>query len=295
MAIMKTTQSLFRFAPLNSEHFCIAEGQEIDVRFQCQIDGKNQYYVRYQDPEACKEHCGYVPVESVVGASNIRVLAGQDTIRYVQTTTQTYVTPAATEVAFPVPRGLDVVYTGEKVNNYAHIRTIVSNSTYEGYINADYLKVSHLPYTPLQGMIDIANLEVGYTEKAEDDTKYGVWIGQNPASWCAAFVSWCAHFANNGTNNKSISALSTKILKTPLVADMRDYFGSHLYDEPVVGAVAFWGTSHVGLVVSVNGTKIDVIEGNAGSTVHRWTYTKVGNQYEYGPTNKITDFGYYPR
>ena len=40
-------------------------------------------------------------------------------------------------------------------------------------------------------VIDTAQLEVGYQETGNNDTKYGKWYGLNNQPWCAMFVSWC--------------------------------------------------------------------------------------------------------
>jgi cell wall-associated NlpC family hydrolase len=40
-------------------------------------------------------------------------------------------------------------------------------------------------------VIDTAQLEVGYQETGNNDTKYGKWYGMNNQPWCAMFVSWC--------------------------------------------------------------------------------------------------------
>jgi hypothetical protein len=40
-------------------------------------------------------------------------------------------------------------------------------------------------------VIDVAALEVGYKEGANNNTKYGKWYGLNYNPWCAMFVSWC--------------------------------------------------------------------------------------------------------
>lgn len=40
-------------------------------------------------------------------------------------------------------------------------------------------------------VLDRAKFEVGYTEKNDNETKYGAWYGVNKEPWCAIFVSWC--------------------------------------------------------------------------------------------------------
>jgi cell wall-associated NlpC family hydrolase len=40
-------------------------------------------------------------------------------------------------------------------------------------------------------VLDRAKFEIGYTEKNDNETKYGAWYGVNKQPWCAIFVSWC--------------------------------------------------------------------------------------------------------
>ena len=49
-------------------------------------------------------------------------------------------------------------------------------------------EVSHL--------IEIARNELGYTEGAHGYTKYGEWSGDPYAQWCAEFLCWCVHTAD---------------------------------------------------------------------------------------------------
>lgn len=43
----------------------------------------------------------------------------------------------------------------------------------------------------VEKLLDIARGELGYTEGANNFTKYGVWSGDPNAAWCAEFVCWC--------------------------------------------------------------------------------------------------------
>ena len=61
----------------------------------------------------------------------------------------------------------------------------------------------------VEGMISVAESQIGYQEKASNRnlesftanpgsanyTKYGAWYGYTPAQWCAQFVSWCFYQA----------------------------------------------------------------------------------------------------
>lgn len=43
----------------------------------------------------------------------------------------------------------------------------------------------------VEALLDVARGELGYTEGANNFTKYGVWSGDPNAAWCAEFVCWC--------------------------------------------------------------------------------------------------------
>lgn len=43
----------------------------------------------------------------------------------------------------------------------------------------------------MNAVLNRAKFETGYTEKGDNETKYGAWYGVNGQPWCAIFVSWC--------------------------------------------------------------------------------------------------------
>jgi len=43
----------------------------------------------------------------------------------------------------------------------------------------------------MNDVLNRAKFETGYTEKNDNETKYGAWYGVNKQPWCAIFVSWC--------------------------------------------------------------------------------------------------------
>ena len=59
----------------------------------------------------------------------------------------------------------------------------------------------------MPSLIEIAKAEIGTTEFANNDTKYGKWYGLNNQAWCAMFVSWCYDKAGLGAK---VSAQSGK-------------------------------------------------------------------------------------
>jgi cell wall-associated NlpC family hydrolase len=43
----------------------------------------------------------------------------------------------------------------------------------------------------MNDIVNRARFELDYTEKNDNETKYGAWYGINGQPWCAIFVSWC--------------------------------------------------------------------------------------------------------
>lgn len=43
----------------------------------------------------------------------------------------------------------------------------------------------------MNDIVNRARFELEYTEKGDNETKYGAWYGLNGQPWCAIFVSWC--------------------------------------------------------------------------------------------------------
>ena len=111
-----------------------------------------------------------------------------------------------------------------------------------------------------QDLIGVALTQVGYTEGANNYTKYGVWMGQPNSPWCGMFVSWCARQAG----------IPTSVLKTTGIANPNN-FGLKYYsiDEytPRPGDLFFKKNfSHVGIVYTVGTTNFTTIEGNTGNS-----------------------------
>ena len=151
-----------------------------------------------------------------------------------------------------------------------------------------WVKTSQIPPDPQpakKGLASVAAAEVGYQGRNSkgsgkgDYTKYGKWIGANGQAWCASFVSWCANRAG----------VSTKVVPktakcTTMISKSNSY---HKWSKNALKSikkndVIFFASkangsgssSHVGIVYSVSGSKITVIEGNTGSDlVKKNTYT----------------------
>ncbi len=133
-----------------------------------------------------------------------------------------------------------------------------------------------------QKLIQIAESEVGYLEKASnsqlDDktanagkanwTKCGAWYGQgkNGYAWCAMFVSWCA----------STTGISTDIIPKyhSSTAGMNWFKQRGQFDKkPKPGDIIFFGSGstaqHTGIVRAVDASRVYTVEGNTsgGSTL----------------------------
>lgn len=46
-------------------------------------------------------------------------------------------------------------------------------------------------------ILEQAIKELGYTERGNNDNKYGAYFGINNCSWCSLFVSYCLEFTKN--------------------------------------------------------------------------------------------------
>ena len=140
-------------------------------------------------------------------------------------------------------------------------------------------------------IIDVAIGEIGYTEGANNDTKYGKWIGMNHAPWCHEFVSWCAYKSGE-------SAAVPKTASTDTGMEWFKRKGLFKYKgkyTPKRGDVVYFktGRSHVGLVEKVSGATLHTVEGNSGNNVKRRTYAlSEGTITGYGvPNYKNTSSG----
>ena len=121
-------------------------------------------------------------------------------------------------------------------------------------------------------LVYTAAKEIGYTESGTNITKYGSWFGQQ-AEWCAIFVSWCAYQSNIS------ESIIPKTAWAPSMKSAGTYFVSQSQGgstTPRAGDLFFEGSSssnisHVGIVQSVNGNYISVIDGNCENKVNSHT------------------------
>ena len=111
-------------------------------------------------------------------------------------------------------------------------------------------------------IIGVAKTQLGYTEGANNATKYGTWYGLPNQPWCAMFISWCARQAGIPTDvlkNSAVAAPDAKYFNIP-------YYDGASY-TPQKGDLFFTKSwSHVGLVYYVDGNYFYTIEGNSNTT-----------------------------
>lgn len=109
-------------------------------------------------------------------------------------------------------------------------------------------------------IIDIATAEIGYTELPPNSnrTKYGAWYGLDGQPWCMMFVQWC--FAQAGSPLPYKTA-SCSALERWYRANKPD--AVHTTPEP--GDIVIYSFGHTGIVESVQGDSITVIEGNTSA------------------------------
>ena len=127
-----------------------------------------------------------------------------------------------------------------------------------------------------QDLVDVAVREIGYLEGADGSTKYGTWCGIGNASWCHAFVSWCANecgYIEDGTIPKTGSCETGR--QWFISRDEYQTKGSY---EPQPGDIVYFrhdsetDSHHVGIVEFVENGILHTIEGNSGGIVKRRKY-----------------------
>ena len=107
-------------------------------------------------------------------------------------------------------------------------------------------------------IIGVALSQIGYTEGADNRTKYGAWYGMANQPWCATFICWCATQADVGID---------VLARTPIADPGPGYFNIPYHDgakyTPKPGDLFFTKDfSHVGFVYEIDGDYFYTIEGN---------------------------------
>ena len=161
------------------------------------------------------------------------------------------------------------------------------NTIYQARSGKREYKLAYVLDTPQKNtqktrLADVAYNEIGTKGTKADGSglgdyqKYGRWFGNNGEQWCAQFVSWCVKEAG----------VSTQIVpKAQACTDMQKSKYYKKWDSSTLGninkndVIFFCSNSgqvshHVGIVYSVSGSRITLIEGNTGNdTVKKNTYT----------------------
>ena len=146
-----------------------------------------------------------------------------------------------------------------------------------------------------QSFIDIAKSQLGVVEKYDNITPYGKFTGTDGQAWCAAFVSWCMDQAFNHDKNRRNKALRGNISAS--VSGLWDNFkrAGAMTNTPQPGDIVIYknGSSHTGLVETVNGDNITTIEGNTsgGNGFERNGGMVARKSFNIKQHNKLTGFG----
>ena len=178
-----------------------------------------------------------------------------------------------------------------------------------------------LANAPYLLVLKVAQEEIGYVEGPhEDESKYGEWFGDRLTAWCAEFLTWCVHEADEryGTNLMDNvypyygspkdgapwfiqrERFVTSTSKIPVTGERMwlsgaDRFLKNKEYTPHVGDYMWFayyspkkGTDHVAIVEGVSvdpdgKVVVHVIEGNNPDRVQRNTYDKTWKLiYGYG-------------
>lgn len=124
-------------------------------------------------------------------------------------------------------------------------------------------------------IVGIALTQVGYHDGYSNNTKYGVWAGNNGAGWCDIFISWCAAKAGVSSSiipQKSFGGVESGMAWFKNKGQFR--YRSSGY-TPKKGDIIFFdwnyngSPDHVGIVnyVDSNGS-VHVIDGNFSDKVN---------------------------
>ena len=155
-----------------------------------------------------------------------------------------------------------------------------------------------------QSMVQIAQSQLGVVEGPEGSnngniTDYGKFMGMDGQPWCASFVSWVMDKTFNGDKTARNKALRGS--PSAAVSELWDNFkrAGAMTNDPQPGDIVIFknGSSHTGLVETVNGKQISTLEGNTGSSNefnrnggvvarHQWTLGD-GSSMD----KKLTGFG----
>lgn len=116
-------------------------------------------------------------------------------------------------------------------------------------------------------LIKIAEKELGYTEKKNNDTKYGKAYGMNNVYWCMIFVWWCFNQLD-----KSLFYDGGKCASCSQLMNWAKSIGQWVTKNYKPGDILIykWHKSknvadHTGICTSANSSYVNAIEGNTSS------------------------------
>lgn len=138
----------------------------------------------------------------------------------------------------------------------------------------------------MEDLLAVARTQLGYRESDEDFivdedgnthgyTRYGDWYGAKYDEWCAAFASFCLHYAGVSESEFPQSANCEKWISR---LNGRGLYASASQYEPETGDLIFFDwendgeADHVGIVAKVSGNNVYSIEGNDGRSVRENSY-----------------------
>ncbi|MCD8116464.1 MAG: CHAP domain-containing protein [Oscillospiraceae bacterium] len=138
-----------------------------------------------------------------------------------------------------------------------------------------------------EDLVSVAKSQLGYAEStanytlADDGethkgyTRYGAWYGNKYGDWDAMFVSFCLHYA--GVPSSYITQASGAYAWTAALSGS-DYYTTASDYTPEPGDIVFFDRNSdgvvdcTGIVITVSGSDMTVIEGNSGDAVEQNTY-----------------------
>lgn len=244
-----------------------------------QADTINALFADTTDETAHKEKYAFENIVFVDSAISIGDIIASDIYAdAVVTETVTYLKDGVTNTATVVHKLLLGLNADDEP-------TVVYDGYYEafsGFRSCSYVDEANTVSTNAIGgsgscIVHVAEGEEGYTEGANEYTKYGEWYTQLEAAngvnftnstWCVMFVVWCA--AQTNVSNSIIGHYANQIYMQDFFIDQGRYHSrtAAVGDwAPATGDLIFFAddrvnASHIGIVRYVDANYIYVVHGN---------------------------------
>lgn len=165
-------------------------------------------------------------------------------------------------------------------------------------VASDSCSSSSISGSIIEKVIKIADQELQLWNSGSlkpGDGSFKKYTGGQSGNWCAWFVSWVynqAGYPISQTSTNGMVSLVDQVMSYGVTGPRFEYHAKNGY-TPKVGDIVIQkegSTSHVNLVVAVEGSKITVIGGNQGGNGQGYTMSKV-TKYSMGSTdNPITGY-----